>query len=307
VQDPSGQSDQTTRQLDVTNNLAPESRITGWSNHLGASYAVRVRWSGTDLDGRVDRCRIGWDDPNALEAVATRESLFVLTPGAHTFYVTAEDDEGREDATPATLELDVPTSLLTGPSAVVQALAIAYRERDADSFTSLLAHAPERNAEYLFLLSEPTDLGETGWGYTEEVRIHQRMFHPDEPPPGDSPVPADLWLQNVVITLTHTENFTERVDLYSDNGGLDGKLDADIWRASDAVYDTYALFDMEGTDYKVEGRANFIVIEDKTKSIGDAGKFLIYIWEDIQAPFLRQAGITGVEDTTWGSLKDMFR
>ncbi len=264
--------------------------IAGWDPDLSSTSAVRVLWSGSDLDGRVQEYRIGWDDPLVLEPVATVESLFVLTPGA-----------------PARPVPHPPGPRLSDPQAVVQALALAYRRRDSDSFASLLAEDPARNAEYLFLLSEPTELGETQWGYGEEARIHQRMFHPESPPPGDPPVPPELWLQEVAITLTPLENFTERVDLYSENGGFDGKLDPMIWRVKDARYSTYVFFDFTGTDYKVDGEANFVVIEDLTKDIGDAGKFLIYIWEDIYGPFLRQAGITGVEQTTWGGVKSLFR
>ncbi len=177
-----------------------------------------------------------------------------------------------------------PPPVIDSPVALINALSRAYLTRDAELFKSLLANNPDRNAEYLFLLSEPTNLGETQWGYQEEARIHQRMFHPEAPPPGDPPVDAELWLQSLTITLTNQETFTERSDLYSENAGLDGKLDPAIWKVTDARYTTYVFFDLLGTDYKVEGEANFVVLEDLTKDIGDAGKFLIYIWEDISVP-----------------------
>lgn len=177
-----------------------------------------------------------------------------------------------------------PPPVIDSEEALINALSRAYLTRDDLLFKSLLANDPDRNADYLFLLSEPTDLGETQWGFEEEVRIHQRMFHPEAPPPGDPEVAAELWLQSLTITLTKQENFAERADLYSENGGLDGKFDRSIWRVTDARYTTYVFFDLTGTDYKVEGEANFVVIEDLTKDVGDAGKFLIYIWEDISVP-----------------------
>jgi len=183
-----------------------------------------------------------------------------------------------------------PPPFIDSPDALIQALSRSYLTRDDALFASLLANAPDRpeagdqKAAYLFLLSEPTPQQETQWGYQEEVRIQKRMFHPEKPDPGDPIVPTDLWMQSLQITLTPLESFTERLELYSENHGLDGKLDPDIWKASDARYSTYVLFDLTGTDYKVEGEANFVVIEDKTKVVGDAGKFLIYIWEDLGCP-----------------------
>ncbi len=165
---------------------------------------------------------------------------------------------------------------------VIDALSRAYQQRDDKLFAKLLANDPENNAEYVFLLSAPTEQNETQWGYTEEVRIHQRMFHPEAPLPGDTPVPSDLWLQSLTITLTPVGAFTERTDLYTTDGGY---LDPAKWRASAAKYTTYLLFELAGEiDYRVEGEASFVVIEDRTKDIGDDGKFLLLIWEDLGSP-----------------------
>ncbi len=175
-----------------------------------------------------------------------------------------------------------PPPIIATPADLIQALSRSYLTRDSALFASLLANEKvgNRKAEYLFFLSDPTT-SETSWGYDEEVRIQKRMFHPESPDPGDPQVDSKLWLQSLQITLTPLESFGERGDLYSENHGLDGKLDPDIWKASDARYSTYVLFDLAETDYKVEGEANFIVIEDKTKVVGDTGKFLIYYWEDL--------------------------
>ena len=233
----------------------------------------------------------GSGDPRALDAVVVRD-LFVLPPGTHT-------------ARPAGLAFDVPIST---PEASVQALANSYRRRDLDLFAALLANDPSRNAEFLFLLSEPTDVGETQWGYTEEVRLHQRMFHPEDVPPGDPPVSSDLWMQGLTITLTPQEQFSERLDLYSENGGLDGKLDPALWRAMDARYSTYVFFDLTGVDYKVDGdEANFVVIEDLSKSGGEPGRFLLYIWEDLGCPTCPSPAKPKVETSSWSSVKQLFR
>ena len=173
--------------------------------------------------------------------------------------------------------------VIDSPEKVIAALSQAYQTRNPDLLASLLAHDPDRNANYLFYLSDPTPQGEDQWGYEEEVRIHRRMFKPEDPLPGEGPVPTELWLESVEIHLTAQRTFQERIDLYSTNGGVDGKLDPSIWKATDATYGTDVLFNTQSdTDYQVTGQANFVVIEDKTKHVGDAGKFLIYVWEDVK-------------------------
>ncbi len=186
------------------------------------------------------------------------------------------------------------------PEALVTALSKAYQQRDPELFRSLLANEHGANADYLFLLSAPTDLGELQWGYAEEVRIHQRMFRPDQSPP--PAVPSDLWLHTIQITLTPLEEFQERPGLYSANAGEDGKLDPLRWRAVGSRYSADVLFDLEGTDYRVRGQAHFTVIEDLTKRVGDTGKFLLLIWEDFGARFPRIS-----EGTTWSGVKGLFR
>jgi hypothetical protein len=172
-----------------------------------------------------------------------------------------------------------PPPTIENAADLIEALSRAYQQRDDKLFAKLLANDPENNAEYLFLLSDPTPENETQWGYSEEVRIHQRMFHPEAPLPGDTPVPPEIWLQSLTITLTPETAFSERTDLYTTEGGY---LDPAKWRATSATYGTYLLFELAGeTDYRVEGRADFVVIEDRTKDVGDDGKFLLLIWEDL--------------------------
>ncbi len=247
-------------------------------------------FEATPSSGSVHAYRIG--DSGALDAVVVRD-LFVLPPGTYT-------------ARPAGFAFIVPSSRLDSPEALIQALARSYLTRDSALFASLLANDPSRNAEYLFLLSEPTPQQETQWGYQEEVRIQIRMFHPESPDPGDPIVPADLWMQSLQITLTPLEPFGERGDLYSENHGLDGKLDPELWKASDARYSTYVLFDLTGTDYKVEGEANFVVIEDLTKPVGESGKCLLYIWEDLGASAPAGA-VAAVESATWSGVKILYK
>jgi hypothetical protein len=48
-------------------------------------------------------------------------------------------------------------------------------------------------APYFFFLNAPVN-GIDNWDLTEELRIHRRMFKPEDPLPGESPGAAELWL-----------------------------------------------------------------------------------------------------------------
>lgn len=193
-----------------------------------------------------------------------------------------------------------PAPIESAPE-VVDALSRAYQQRDPELLASILAKDPENDAEYLFILSEPTPENETQWGYTEEVRIHQRMFQPQAPLPGDTPVPPELWLEGLTITLTAETEFKERTDFYITEGGY---LNRDKWIATSASYTTYLLFELQGeTDYRIEGRADFVVVEDREKQVGEPGKFLLLIWEDLGG----RSGVTLSSLATWSRIKRLYR
>ena len=89
-----------------------------------------------------------------------------------------------------------PPIVIDSPEKLISALERAYQTRDVDLFQKLLANDPDRNAEYLFLLSDATEEGDTQWGFETEARAHRRMFDPEDTRPGELPVPNDLWLQS---------------------------------------------------------------------------------------------------------------
>ena len=197
-----------------------------------------------------------------------------------------------------------PEPVIDSPEAVVTALVRAYVQRDPDLLASLLANDSDHNAEFVFLLSEPSDRGETQWGFDEEARIHRRMFRPDQVSPGERPLPEEYWLRSLSISLTPKVSFSESPDLYSKDGGADGKLDPALWRASAASYTTNMFFDLAGdTDYAVQGVAKFAVLEDLQKNTGDPGKFLLFVWED-REPDPRLADSA---PATWGNIKSLYR
>jgi hypothetical protein len=185
---------------------------------------------------------------------------------------------------------------------VIRNLAEAYATRNAKRFTSLLADDPASGAEFLFLLAEPTQAGETMWGFAEETRIHRRMFDPENIPAGDPPVPPQFWVQAINITLTQLGEFRERPDLYRSATNTVG-LDPRRWRASDARYATNVFWTMQGdVDFQVEGEANFVVIEDLMKPGCDEDRYWLYIWEELPPTPLAAA-----EQASWSAVKTLYR
>ena len=160
----------------------------------------------------------------------------------------------------------------TSQTELITQLRDAYQRRDYDCFSKLFSE------QYFFFLNEPQG---ANWDLTEELRIHRRMFKPEDPLPGESPVPQDLWLVSIDIQLEPQTEWTERTDLYISEANPNG-LDPALWKATEAQYHAYVFFKTQGqTDYQVNGIANFVVVEDLTKTSGTDRKFLIYRWEDL--------------------------
>ncbi len=208
-----------------------------------------------------------------------------------------------------------PYPPIVDSKSLIENLRLAYQKRDYDKFATLFSNGTAGQPAYLFLLSEPTQTGETSWGYTEEMRIHRRMFQPERPLPGETPVPSNLWLRSVQISLTPQSDFIESLDLYRSPSNPDG-IDPDRWVAREATYWTFVFFQLAGdTDYQVNGLASYVVIEDKTKTNADPGKWLLYRWEELaygasQAPGLAgsdAAAPLGVQAKSWGGVKLLYK
>lgn len=212
---------------------------------------------------------------------ALRIALFAaLIPALMTGCIFSPEQDPNTDPPEA-------PKVIASPADLVQTLALAYRTQNIDMFTGLLANDVENKAEYLFILDPSAEAGDPQWGYEVEVKVHQRMFEPQDTPPGQLPVPLELWLESISITLTADNSFSERTDLYESTQNPTG-LNPAKWKATDAIYSTDVLFDLQGgTDFQVTGNANFVVIEDLTKEVGDEGKFLLLTWNDLaQKPSL---------------------
>ena len=268
----------------------------GPSSHIGSRRLVETPTHGAYLhDGHPE-----WEVVLAAHLRLVRPRTCVLGLSLILVLPACQEALVRAPKNDAPLVIDTP-------QAVVQALAVAYQRRDFDLLRSILAHDPARNADYVFFLSQPTKSGETEWGWVDEIRIHQRMFHPNRVPAEDAPVPQDLWLQGVHPSLVQLTPFRERTDLYSANQGQDGRLDSTLWKAMDALYGTDVFFDTRSDiDFQVTARANFVVLEDLTKTAGADGRFLLYSWEDMPPAEKPGAGPTAVEPAMWGSVKQLY-
>lgn len=179
---------------------------------------------------------------------------------------------------------------------LVQVFAGAYRTLDYAKFSALLAD------DYLFILDQPNpSTGEWQWDVATERRVHSRMFDPRSIPMGDPPLPADHWLQTVSITLTPQIMFSEQFGAYT-TATPPGPLDPARWIARDAMYSADVFFQLQGeTDYQISGRAYFVIIEDRSKQIGDVGKFLLWRWED-----LGSLSDLATEETSWSGVKSLY-
>jgi hypothetical protein len=162
------------------------------------------------------------------------------------------------------------------PHELLLVLAAAYQHRNYERFSDLFSTASD-SAAYLF--STDDSLGTT-WDLTEELRIHRRMFRPEDPLPGETPVPQDLWLVSIDMQMVQESAWAERPDLYRSETNPAG-LDSLRWRASQARYQTHAFLKTQGaTDFEVNPFADFVVLEDRARPVGENRKFLIYRWVD---------------------------
>lgn len=185
----------------------------------------------------------------------------------------------------------------TSDAEVIGKLSLAYQLMDQDRFDALL------HPDYQFRLNAPGDDGTEYWGAAEESHIHHRMLHPAGIPAIEPPVPVELWLVAIDLWMMQATPFEPAPQYYADPVRNPGGLDPVHWEAHAAVYNTTVFFETQGdTDYRVEGRAEFVIANDLTKVLGDPGKFLLFRWNDLGAFALQSQ-----EQKTWSSIKSIYR
>jgi hypothetical protein len=193
--------------------------------------------------------------------------------------------------------------------AVAMQLARSYQNRDYAHFSRLF------HDEFLFILHpdpspDPTlPPPPTDWGTTEELRIHRRMFEPPNIPPNEEPLPEELWLTGISITITPAGQLMERSEFYQGPENPNG-LDRQRWKVWGGEYNASVLFETRGeTDYQLTSTQWFVIAQDLTKTPGDARAFSLYRWQDLGGPAV--VGVEGtsaaVEPASWSLIKNLYR
>ena len=182
----------------------------------------------------------------------------------------------KPGTTPPPPPLEYPA--IVDPPTLIENLKLAYQKRDYDKFETLF------HPDYQFRLNAPAEDGTEYWGLAEELKIHRRMFRPADIQPPEDPLPVELWLSSVDITLNGSTSFDERPQYYYNiNTNPEGLLDT-AWEVTGSDYNATVFFETQGdTDYRVEGRAEFVVARDLSKSATAPGAWLIYRWSDLGA------------------------
>ena len=158
---------------------------------------------------------------------------------------------------------------------LVELLETAYRNRDADLYQSLLADRD--GAAFLFETRSGPGRVSAHWGVDKERRLHRRMFAPERTPPDEPPVPDDLGIVDVAISLT-PGTFRERTEYYQSAGGA---LSPDRWRALGGVVHVGLFVQTRGRPLDgVRGSVELVVVEDLQRPAGSPGKYLLYRWWD---------------------------
>lgn len=197
---------------------------------------------------------------------------------------------------------ELPVEVPKTPSELIVRLTEIYRRRDLAAYATLFPSDAE--APFLFLFEpDPGDPAPTQWDRTEELRIHQRMFAPQDTLPGEPGVQAELWPLSISIVLSVQTDFVEQPDLYASTANPGG-LDPARWGAFQAIFSTNVYWDLQGeTDFQVTGRARFVVLVDRQKPLGQAGKCLLYRWEDLGD----RGSSSAASRTTWTDVKRLYR
>jgi len=112
----------------------------------------------------------------------------------------------------------------------------------------------------------------------------------------------------VVLKAGVVQQFGTPEEVYKTPANPNG-LDSAKWKATEAEFHADILFETQGqTDYRVDSRENFIVIQDLDKSAGAPRRFLIYRWEDLDPPPVpAQETAILTEHTAWSGVKSLYR
>ena len=179
-------------------------------------------------------------------------------------------------------------------TALIDALEDAYRARSIDRFEPLF------HGDFWFFETaapvEPAAICRDLW-----ICTHRRLFEPQNIPPSREPLPPELWLRAITITVRLENAFDELPEYYRSQTNPSG-LDQARWRVSGADAVVSILFETQGeTDYTILRRARLVVAEDRSKTAGQVGKYSFYLIVANGAPRL---GVQ--EDRSWAGVLRLF-
>jgi len=186
------------------------------------------------------------------------------------------------------------------PAALVTRLRDAYATRNPALYEELF------HSDFLFVLPpDPLHPEQpTSWSRTEEVRLHRRMFEPQNISPSEPPIDPALWLIAIDITLTQAGPFVELPEFYVSPSNPSG-LDPSRWKVVGTDYHASVLFRTRGeTDYQVIARQSFVVAEDLSKHPWQHGAFSLYRWQEHGSEVTSSVSSPAVP---WFAVKNLYR
>ena len=94
----------------------------------------------------------------------------------------------------------------------------------------------------------------------------------------------DVLFRDAKFAVERLGGFDDRPQYLYDQFTNPEGLHAEAWDVTGADYNATVFFETQGdTDYRVEGRAEFVVARDKSKAVDAPGAWLIYRWTDLGA------------------------
>jgi hypothetical protein len=185
-----------------------------------------------------------------------------------------------------------PVRIPSDQNGVLAVLQTAYATRDIDLLASILA-GPEVGGGYRFFLGAVLPDGTTNWDRDEELRIHRRLFDAEKGLLPPDSIPEGFAGIAISGDFGRESDWREPLDPTPPVPGWPDPLDPTRWRRLEAWIRSDPVFGTTGpNEFRLEGHAFFVVVEELAKPLGTPGKFLLYRWED---------------DGSWGGIKAAWR
>ena len=187
------------------------------------------------------------------------------------------------------------------PEELVQAVAASIEGLTPAIYRPLLF------GDFLYYVDASVS-GARSWNRDEELRIFDRMAHPQDYMNSDRPVPDNLWPTELDFVVTGTSNFTERSEYYASAGNPTG-LNRSRWRVVAASFRINGNLHTTGASpLEFSSNTSAVVAEDMQAVRGAIDRFFLYRWFDSGMPAM-QTGTRAVAIPTasWSTVKMQYR